>query len=354
MSTASQNNPVPTLAALMDHANAQWRVFDMGRKIQPISKSDFAAMEDNKMPYPFPIQQKARLAFLFWDQKDAKQSGMKNPFIWFLQFDLDEVGLLKLQQRDHFISIVISELGSAFVEGDDANAEKLNNHPYSFTPDQNRRAAFNSRVKVALKQPASMYYEHAQLYFTGQIDLDKWPELTVQGVADFAARIDTEDNEKGLIKCVDKLSVQILTVLAATLEHSTVSLPLTKKLIEQQNVALASSDHEQTLHLLRCLTGSVAKPLVSEQLMVLLLSKDVDEESLFLIIAGRFWSYLTDKNVLNTFFDRVACHPNQQLFGGIFADLVAIPETRQTVLNLLRDPERSLAVSRSLGALFGK
>lgn len=354
MSNATTNNPVPTLSALMEQANAQWRVFDLGRRIQSIGKQEFAAVEANEKPYPYPIQQKARFALLFWDQEQAKADGMKNPFIWFLQFDVDELGMLKLQQRDHYISLVIKELGGALVGDTEQQSDKLNNHPYSFTPDQNRQAAFNARVKVALKQPASMYYEHAQAYFTGQLGTDKWQELTVQGIADFASRIDMPDNQQALINALDDLSVQTLSVLGATLEHYSIGVELTERLIQQQKIALSTSDHEQVFHLLRCMAGSESKTLVAEQLKFLLSCHDVDEESLFLIIAGRFWPYLNEQELLHTFFDRVAQHPNQQLFPGIFADLVAIPETRQTMLNFLRDPNRSQAVSRAIGTLFGR
>lgn len=352
MSTASSNNPVPTIADLMLKADANWRVFDMGRRIQSITKSDFAAIENGKKPYPFPLQQKARFAILFWDQKESKQSGMKNPFIWFLQFEVDELGLLKMQQRDHFISIVIKELGSAIVGATDS--DKLDNHPYSFTPDQNRQAAFNATIKVVLKQPASMYYEHVQAYFTNQISIDKWQELTVQGIADFSARINENQNDVALINNLDQLSVQILSVLGATLEHSQIGIKLTEKLIEQQKLALETSDHEEVFHLLRCMAGSESKALVQQQLAFLLSSDELNEESLYLIIAGRFWSYLTDDSLRHLYFDKISQHTNQQLFAGIFADLVAIPETRKCVLSLLRDPSRSASVSRAIGTLFGQ
>ena len=56
---SSANNPVPTLAALMDTANADWIVYDLGRRIMEIPKADFALLEDTKSPYPYPIQQKS-------------------------------------------------------------------------------------------------------------------------------------------------------------------------------------------------------------------------------------------------------------------------------------------------------
>ena len=106
--------------------------------------------------------------------------------------------------------------------------------------------------------------------------------------------------------------------------------------------------------MLRCLAGSKSKPLIQEQLKTLLQSQEVVEESLFIVIAGRFWSYLLDKDLLHLYFEQAAKHPNQQLFAGLFGDLVAVPEVRQEVLGLLRDPSRPDAISRAIGAVFGR
>lgn len=353
MSASSANNPVPTLSSLMESANAQWRVYDLGRKIQSISKAEFTAVENGQKPYPYPIQKKARFAMVFWDQDEKGPQAKENPFIWFLQFDLDEIGLLKLQQRDHYISMVIKELGSKMLDSNNQQSE-LDNHPYSFTPDQNRQAAFNAKVKVALKQPASMHYEHVQAFFAGQIDADKWQELTVQGIADFTARIDQANNESDLIKHLPELSIQTLCAIGATLEHDQIGLALTQRIVEVQNRALEENDNEQVLHLLRCLAGSSAKAIVLAQLKKLLISAESAEETLFIVIAGRFWQYFDDKALLHLFFEKAATNTNKHLFGGLFIDLVAIPSVRQHILSLLRDPTRPEAVSVAIGTVFGK
>lgn len=353
MSASSANNPVPTLSALMETANAQWRVYDLGRKIQPISKSDFASVENGQKSYPYPIQKKARFAMVFWAQDAKGPEAKANPFIWFLQFDLDEVGLLNLQQRDHYISLVVKELGNK-VLGTGEQQSSLDNHPYTFTPDQNRQAAFNAKVKVALKQPASMHYEHVQAFFAKQISADKWQELTVQGIADFSARIEHANNEKDLINYLPNLSIQTLCAIGATLEHETISLTLTNKLIEAQNLAIEEGDNEQVLNLLRCLVGSSAKALILQQLTILLSNSNIADESLFVIIAGRFWQYLDDKSLRHLFFEKAATNTNKNLFGGLFIDLVAVPSVRDDVLSLLRDPTRPEAISVAIGTVFGK
>ena len=352
MSSASANNPVPTLAALMKTANANWRVYDLGRKIQSIAKSEFEQIEQNKKPYPFPIQQKARMALVFWQQDESGPQARANSFIWFLQFDLDEVGLLKLQQRDHFISLVIKELGSQLIESNDEKSGNLDNHPYSFTPDQNRQAAFNAMVKKDLGQSASIYFEHVQAYFAGQLAQDKWQELSIQGIADFCSRLDELENEQSLCQILPELSVQILAVLGACLEHQSISLSLTEKLVEVLQQKREENDREAVLYLLRALAGSKAKKLVEQEIIALLNSELVEDMSLFIILAGRFWPYFNDKAALHLFFDKLASHHEQEVFNGLFSDLVAVPEVRHSVLGLLREPSRPESISRALGDIF--
>ena len=352
MSSASANNPVPTLSALMELANANWRVYDLGRKIQTIAKSEFALIEENKKPYPFPIQQKARMAVVFWQDGQSGPEARAQSFIWFLQFELDEMGLIKLQQRDHFISLVIKELGSQFANVDDQASSTLDNHPYSFTPDQNRQAAFNGIVKRDLSQPASMYYEHAQTYFSGQIELDRWQELSIQGIADYCCRLDAGSNQAELIAILPNLSVQILSVLGACLEHQVIGLPLTQAIISTLNQRLEEGDKESAFYLLRALAGSKSVAVVETEIQTMLESELVSDISLFIVLAGRFWSYFNNKEIMHLLFDKLASNHDQELFNGIFSDLVAVPEVRLQVLSLLRDPTRPESVSRAIGGIF--
>jgi hypothetical protein len=44
--------------------------------------------------------------------------------------------------------------------------------------------------------------------------------------------------------------------------------------------------------------------------------------------------------------------PSYGLFKGLYADLVKIPDTRNTMLSFIRKPERSPHVTRAIGALF--
>ena len=70
-----------------------YRVYEMGRKILPLSKQQFQQIEDQQAVYPFPFKQRAWLALLVWQPTRESEA-----VVWFLQFPVDELGYLK-QQR---------------------------------------------------------------------------------------------------------------------------------------------------------------------------------------------------------------------------------------------------------------
>ncbi|XQW86168.1 DUF3549 family protein [Thalassotalea piscium] len=89
-------NTIDTISDLLTLSNSQYRVYDIGRKIDKITKEQFSKIEANQLPYPFPSQGHAHLALAFW-QKEAK-----HPYLWFVKLPLDERGLLNQGARNHF------------------------------------------------------------------------------------------------------------------------------------------------------------------------------------------------------------------------------------------------------------
>ena len=51
-----------SISSFLEMSGFQYRVFDMGRKIQRISNQKFAAIESQQELYPYPFQQKAWLS----------------------------------------------------------------------------------------------------------------------------------------------------------------------------------------------------------------------------------------------------------------------------------------------------
>mgnify|MGYP002335783292 FL=1 len=122
---------IDTISELITLSGSQFRVYDIGRRIDKISKADFEKIEHNQLPYPYPMQGHAHLALAFW------QKSSKTPYIWFVKLPLDERGLLNQGARNHFIAIIVEALGSDLtVDPTQKQEELLKNNPYNFTPAQ--------------------------------------------------------------------------------------------------------------------------------------------------------------------------------------------------------------------------
>ncbi|PAJ74361.1 hypothetical protein CJF42_10685 [Pseudoalteromonas sp. NBT06-2] len=337
---------ISTLANLLDAAGTQWRVYDIGRRITKINKETFSKIEDAQIPYPSPLQKHALIAILFWDKKQTEE-----PYIWFLKLPLDEESKLIQASRDHFASMVLEALGTQITSQQDV--QQLNNNPYVFTPNANKRAAFNALMKVETNKPASIYYESTQLYFSGKLGFKDWKSLSLQGIADFSFRLDKTENVTNLINSFAYLPVEVCTPLASMLENIEIPTSLTEKLIELTHNAIKNKDVPALVNYLRCLSHTKAQTLLNDVIDTILSSELACNLDIILTITGRAWASLSELKRLHQFMDTVAyIEDYPELFSGIFADLVAIPTIRPQLLALLRVDNRSDALARAIGKLF--
>ncbi|WP_024612068.1 DUF3549 family protein [Pseudoalteromonas sp. TB64] len=337
---------IATLGQLLDNAGTQWRAFDIGRHITKLDKKQFLAIEQAQVPYPYPLAGHAWLAIQFWDVKASKE-----PYVWFLKFPVDEQSMLVSASRDHFADMVIQALGTE-ITGEHADG-KLDNNPYVFTPNANKLAAFNAQIKVLLKQPASQYYEHAQLYFSGKIGFDNWQSVALQGIADFALRLDSDTNLGNLKKAWSHLPVEVLQPLSAMLEHVEIPTSISELLVDYAQTAIDNKNTIAITSALRAISKGQAQGLCA-QLVDNVLSSPVGQDSdVLLTIAGRCFTQLENPERLHIFMDNCAHHQQiEELFPSIFADLVAIPTIRPHLLGLLRKENRSETLARAIGRLF--
>ncbi|MBQ4831651.1 DUF3549 family protein [Pseudoalteromonas sp. MMG010] len=337
---------IATLGQLLDGAGTQWRAFDIGRHITKLDKKQFLAIEQTQIPYPYPLSGHAWLAIQFWDAKASKE-----PYVWFLKFPVDEQSKLVSATRDHFANMVIEALGSE-ITGEQADG-KLDNNPYVFTPNANKLAAFNAQLKVLLKQPASQHYEHTQLYFTGKIGLECWQHVALQGLADFAMRLEHDNNLAMLNQAWPHLPVEVLTPLSAMLEHVEIPTSLSEQLFNYAQHGIKNNDAIATTAALRAMSKAQAQGLTAQLVDDILRSELALNSDLLLTIAGRCFNQLENPERLHSFMECCAQHKEiDELFVSIFADLVAIPTIRPHLLALLRKENRSEALARSIGRLF--
>jgi hypothetical protein len=338
-----------TLYHLLEASNTQFRVFDLGRRVQKINSSDFKAFEDTSEPYPYPLQQKAWFAIIFWDKTRSDEH-----YLWFLNFPLDEQGKLVQATRSHFIAMVIEILGTQLTNNS-AQQDKLDNNPYTFKPDQNKLAALNARIKQDMNQPASVYYEHAQRYLQGNLGWQQWQSVGVQGLADVAARIDNNENLSSLLKALPHLPEAVETPLLSQFEHASIPTALAEALFDKAIKALKDNNKTTLVNCLRGLSNCKAVKIRQQLLKQVLFSEYGTEQDTLLVITARCWLDLEHDELRLSFLENLAtASPDQQLFQAVVADLVAIPAIRPYILQSFRSTERSVTLATAIGHLFNQ
>ncbi|UTV28264.1 DUF3549 family protein [Photobacterium atrarenae] len=319
-----------TLTQLLDNAGCQYKIFDLGRRVSEIDIDHFKAVEDNRQPYPWPLQQHAHLSISFWQENNP-------PWIWFLRLPLDERGLLKQAAVGDFIKYVIEAMGATLNSTPtEEEQEKLAANPYTFKPKDDKMAIFHAHLRHQLALPASQYYEHAQHYLTGDLGWAQWQGVGLQGLADVCARMKQENNSTQLRKAVANLPMTPFYALLGCLEHCTLPDSLSQRLMERLQSESEQPEPDLFLiaALIRALSGAETTQL-QHQLTRLLATPALCHPEILVAIAGRCWQGLTDPDIARTFLLRLAQAGDQTLFNQLFADLVMLPALRGMMLQIL-------------------
>ncbi|PQJ48933.1 hypothetical protein BTN99_03775 [Vibrio campbellii] len=332
---------IQTLTKLLNNSQCEYQIFDLGRRIKTIEPQVFADVEKGQFPYPFPMQRKAHLAIAYWNEQ-------KQPWIWFLKFELDERGLLKQADIGNFIKYVVEAMGTRLSdEMSEEQQQKLSNNPYTFKPAEEKMAVFHSQVRANLDLPTSQYYEHTQHYFSGGLGWENWQTVGLQGITDMAARLGKEQNAVTLRKALNHLPNEPLYALLGALEHVDLQERLAERIAEKAQQEIESNEPDLFLlsALIRALAGApieVSQPI----LKTILQSPRLSHQEVLIGIAGRTWHLLADADIAEQFLLRLAQTGNQALFNQLFADLVMLPELRMVLLPLLHSsPSEELATA---------
>jgi len=338
---------ISSISELLSLSGSQFRIYDIGRKINKISKESFSKIELNQLPYPYPMQSHACLAIVFW-QKNSIQ-----PFLWFVKIPLDERGLLNQGARNHYIAIIVEALGKDITETPSEKQEELlKENPYHFTPAQYKLAALNSIINVELKRDMSEHFTLFMQYISGALGWSNWQKIGVQGINDFAAKINDVDNAKTLTQALHFLPEQVLSPLCVALENQPLSLPLIQAIINALTLPNNRFSDETNNNLLRSLASTSKHPLVVSYIDSKLQQRDQLTTNTLIIFSGRLWDALDSSDTLLNFFEAIAKQEDLALFIEIFKDLVAIPSIRPKVFEVMRSPQRSEALSLAIGHIF--
>jgi hypothetical protein len=344
---------ISTISELLTLSGSQYRVFDIGRKIDKLSKETFTKIEANQIPYPFPSQRHAFIAISFWQKPNSSL------YLWFVKLPLDERGLLNLVARDHFIAIIIEALGAELnTSPNEQQEELLKSNPYHFTPPQYKLAYLNSLISVETKNKSSQYFSGALGYLSGDNAWQDWQSVGVQGLNDFAVRLSDKKMQKILVNALPHLPKPVLHPLCSALENVKLPVEVIDVLIARFENLVTDKETNQTTvlsFLLRSLASSFQHPHVVRFINALIEQPSPEasmSEEIAIVITGRCWQVFNNEQQIMIFFELLVDQQELEVFQAIFKDLVAIPALRPLIFQCMRSPKRSQALSKAIGLLF--
>lgn len=344
---------ITTLSEFLHKSGAKYRVFDMGRRIVKLSPDQFVDFEWAKKPYPYPFKKSALFGVVFWNA-----TKVEDHYVWFLTFPLDEQGLLIQAARDEFLVMILDRVGECMLAAE--NGEKiegvLKDSPYTFKPREDRMAAFNAQVTKDLTLKPSQYYDAAYAYFTGQTERDNWQALGMQGIADFATRLDDVDETLGLIKLIPSMPAEPFMMLSTFLENAQPVAGIVEILAQRVTMELQEIEPNiaQICACLRAASNSPAQGLL-ELMVKHVLEHDCSRNiEILATISGRIWQVLQQDLICQLFIEQLA-HNNagQEGFSQLLADVIYMPSMRPHIMKVLRSPNRSETLSKAVGIMFG-
>lgn len=337
--------PIHTLHDFFLRTGADVRAYHLGRRVEPCALETLTHFESGESPWPAPWQGEARLGLVF------RLGDMPDPLIWFLALPLDEQGHLDPAPRDAFVQRLLETLGRSVQHLGREHGESVDNlmqdNPLAFTPSLPFQAMLHARATRDMGQPASQHLEPVEAYVSGQQALD-WQALGLQGVADYAARLDDEAADT-LAGRLPALPAEVLTSLCYCLEHVEIPDTLAVALRRRGEAAAGHGDIETFCACVRAVSGA-RTALAGAWFDALLADPDVCGPDLFAAMAGRGWFHLEEAERLPRFLTRLAEHPRAD-FAAVARDLALIPRLRLPVLMVLREAEPTSPIGRRLASL---
>lgn len=336
------------LAELLSESQSEFLIYDLGRRVQAIDADTFQAISAQQRPYPYPLQDHAWFAVVFWSaQTTQPELESPEPFLWFLKMPLDERGLLSGAAQQEFMAQVIALLGQRITGAlNEAQEQQLQQSAYLFTPSEAKRAAIHAQLTARWHKPASSYYPAAQKEIQ-EPSASGWQLLGIQGIHDLAVRL--ANDQASCAAIAEHFSAYpdaLQNALAEALEHTTLPPTLAASLRSQ----IPTTASPLRLNLLRALAGTAATEASQNKLAQILASASMDE---LVIIAARLWPALQGE-LMQSYLLRVAELQHPALFAGIVRDLLRVPDTRIFALGLLQRNDLPVALYQAWQQFIGQ
>ena len=339
------------LTRYLSELDGQYRIFDVGRRIRKLDKNQFQHFEAQEIPYPFPYLQHAWLA-LFITQKGQ----LGNETLWFLKWPLDEQGKIVPYVRDDLIGRLLA-LDKQPETPDSSMEDPLKDNPFSFNPDDIRRANLHSLIQAQMHRKPSEHYDTVVNFLQASAlnpqHLNEWQHLGMQGISDVAARLD--NHKSSLVHCLPKMPSEVYLAFAQCLEHQViphdiaqaVSIRLEKDLQEAGRVSAVEAGMR--------IIGSCHSDALRIQTWKLWLASDYkDQVAVMLTFATRNYDDLAfiPEHIEEFLVCLANLNGNFNSFIKIVGDLLYLPGTRNLLLNILRNQNRPDILAHALQALL--
>ena len=338
---------INTLSEFLAQAGTEFRLFDLGRRLQALEPADFIAVEAGQRPYPWPLQRHAWLAVCYWQTHSPDQ-----PYIWFLKLPLDERGLLNNGAVKYFLAALVEQLGQDLTAPlSDEQQQKLAQTPFTFAPAPEKLAAFHARLGLALNTPPSAFYQGALDYLAAPEQHD-WQQLGLQGLAEVAARLQQDAPLSELLaRQWPHLPAPVTTAFCQQCEHQVLPENINQLLLDAVSHELErqAPDNERIALLLRATAAS--PPFTARQQKIATLLSIAPSQALMLCLVARLWQELADETLLLQYLTQLA-EGHGEIFNGVFSELVSLPVLRPWVLSNLHNPSLAPALKDALAALY--
>ena len=321
----------------MEVSGAQYRIFDLGRSVRKIDKDTFGKFEATDIPYPYPMQGHAWFALLFWSPEKKEEHQ-----IWFIKFPLDEQGLLKQACRDDFLQRTLAEVAG---QQNDANdLQESPDNPWGFTPRQDKMATIHAKGSLAMGLEPSQFYQPVREFL--KKPSNDWQHLGVQGIADFCARLDADDNTDILLQAMPSLPDEFLIQILPQLENEVISHQLGEAIVRRCSGTDSPNLMSAAIRALSQCRGDSLEKYVTEALN----SPHQNNVEVLVAISGRAWDVLHNEAVALAFLEALARNDaGQEGFNHILRDVLYLPHIGAVIREAFRSEQRSDALIDTLG-----
>lgn len=227
------------LSEYLAQLDGQFRLYDVGRRIRKLDKTQFQKFESLNSPYPFPYLQHAWLALYISPPKQPE-----NETLMFLKWPLDEQGNLIPYVRDDLVQRLI-KLSETPLQADSEIDDPLKDNPFAFKPDNTRLANLHALIQSSQHRKPSEHYHAVVKYLqAGTLNpnnLTNFEGLGLQGIADVSARID--EHKASLQACLPLMPAEVFLAFSQCLEHHNMPLNLAERAAQRFTQAITSENN---------------------------------------------------------------------------------------------------------------